>query len=89
MVAIDTITMVSDIYRDLTTAASSTTGVTEGHVTVEETIDTELGTNVTNEEDVAQGAVDLASQPTTSGMIDVLGKTYVNQEEDVCYVNQE
>jgi len=64
------------------------TGVTEGHVTVEETTDTELGTNVTNEEDVAQGAVDLAGQPTTPGMIHVLGKTYVNQEEDVCYVNQ-
>jgi len=64
-------------------------GVTEGPVTVEETIDTELGTNVTNEEDVALSAVDLAGQPTTTGMIDVLGKTYVNQEKDVCYVNQE
>jgi len=43
--------------------------------------------NVTNKEDVAQ--VDLAGQTTTPDMIDVLGKTYVNQEEAVCYVNQD
>jgi len=70
-------------------AASSMAGVTGGPVTVDETTDTELGINVTNEEDVAQGAVDLAGQPTTPGMIDVLGKPYVNQEEDGCYVNQD
>ena len=88
MVAIDTIIIVSDIYRDLTTAASSMARVTEGPVTVEETTDTELTTNVT-EEDVAQAAVDLVGQPTTPVMIDVLGKAYVNLEKDVCYVNQE
>jgi len=89
VVAIDTIIIVSDIYRDLTTAASSMAGVTEGPVTVEETTDTEMTTNVTKEEDVAQAAVDLEGQPTTPVMIDVLGKAYVNLEEDVCYVNQE
>jgi len=78
---------VSVIYRDLTTDASSMAEVTGGPVTVDETTDTELGINVTNKEDVAQ--VDLAGQPTTPDMIDVLGKTYVNQEEDVCYVNQD
>ena len=89
MIAIDTIIIVSDIYRDLMTAASTMAGVTEGPVTVEETTDTELGTDVTNQEDAAQGAIDLATQPTTPGEIDVLGKTYVNLEDDVCYVNQE
>jgi len=89
VIAIDTIIIVSDIYRDLMTAATTMAGVTEGPVTDEETTDTELGTDVTNEEDAAQGAIDLATQPTTPGKIDVLGKTYVNLEEDVCYVNQE
>jgi len=58
--AIDSITIVSDIYRDLTSAASSMAEVTEGPVTLEETTDTELGTDVMNNEDVAQGAIDLA-----------------------------
>jgi len=89
VIAIDTIIIVSDIYRDLMTAASTMAGVTEGPVTVEETTDTELGTDVTNKEDAAQGEIDLAGQPTTPGEIDVLGKTYANLEEDVCYVNQE
>ena len=89
MIAIDTIIIVSDIYRDLMTAATTMAGVTEGPVTDEETTDTELGTDVTNEEDAAQGAIDLATQPTIPGEIDVLGKTYVNLEKDVCYVNQE
>jgi len=54
---------------------------------IEETNDTELGTDITNEEDAAQGAINLAGQPTTPGK-NILGKTYVNLEEDVCYVNQ-
>ena len=89
MEAIDTIIIVSEVYRDLMTIASTMAGMTEGPVTVQETTDTELGTEITNEEDAAQGAIDLAAQPTTPGKIDVLGKTYVNLEEDVCYVNQE
>jgi len=89
VIAIDTIIIVSDIYRDLMTTASTMAGVTEGPVTVEETTDTELGTDITNKEDAAQCAIDLATQPTTPGKINVLGKTYVNLEEDICYVNQE
>ena len=41
MIAIDTIIIVSDIYRDLMTAASTMAEVTEGPVTVEETTDTD------------------------------------------------
>jgi len=89
VIAIDTIIIISDIYRDLMTAASTMAGVTEGPVTVQETTDTELGTEITNEEDAAQGAIDQAGQPTTPGKIDALGQTYVNLEEEVCYVNQE
>jgi len=87
--AIDTIIIVSDIYRDLITTASTMARMTGSPVTLQETTDTELGTEITNEEDAAQGAIDLAGQPTTPGKIDVLGKTYSNLEEDVCYVNQE
>jgi len=62
--------------------------VTEGPVTAAERDDTELDTDLTKKEDVDQGAIDLVGQPSTTGKIDIDGKTYCNLGEDVCYVNQ-
>ena len=57
--------------------------VAEEHVAPTGNTDTTPGTDVKNEEDIAHGVNDLAAQPTTHSMVEIVGRTNFNLGEDV------